>query len=117
VKLPRGIFQPPSRPAAALAALACRLALALAIPSSECRPARVDTERYGRGAIAFHWMVAALVVGVGTLGLLHDSWPKRTQAFWINIHALCGLLLWMLVMARFWWRMRHAPPKLPVARR
>ena len=69
--------------------------------------------RYGSGAIAFHWMVAVLVVGVGTLGLLHDSWPKQTQSFWINIHAVFGLLLWVLVMARFWWRMRHSPPKLP----
>lgn len=73
----------------------------------------VDNERYESGAIAFHWIVALLIVGVGTLGLLHDSWPKRTQAFWINIHALFGLLLWVLVVARFWWRMRHSPPQLP----
>jgi cytochrome b561 len=72
-----------------------------------------DNERYESGAIAFHWMVVLLVVGVGTLGLLHDSWPKRTQSFWINIHAVFGLLLWVSVIARFWWRMRHSPPELP----
>jgi cytochrome b561 len=38
-------------------------------------------ERYGSGAIAFHWIMALLIVGVGILGLLHDSWSKRTQAF------------------------------------
>ena len=54
-----------------------------------------------------------LVVIVGVLGLLHDSWPKSTQSFWINIHALCGLLLWVLLMARFWWRRGHLPPALP----
>jgi cytochrome b561 len=75
-------------------------------------PATTD-ERYGRPAIAFHWISALLVVTVGTLGLLHDSWPKRTQAFWINIHALTGLLAWLLVIARFAWRCRHAPPLLP----
>jgi cytochrome b561 len=69
--------------------------------------------RYGTGAIAFHWVMFLLVVAVGTLGLLHDSWPKRTQSFWINIHALIGLLLWVLLIARFWWRSRHAPPPLP----
>jgi cytochrome b561 len=70
-------------------------------------------EGYGAGAIAFHWSMFLLVVGVGVLGLLHDSWPKRTQAFWINMHAMLGLLLWLTLIARFWWRSRHAPPVLP----
>jgi cytochrome b561 len=70
-------------------------------------------ERYGSGAIAFHWIMVLLIIGVGILGLLHDSWSKRTQAFWINIHALFGLLVWILVVARFSWRSRHPPPALP----
>jgi cytochrome b561 len=68
--------------------------------------------RYGSGAIVFHWFMFLLVVCVGTLGLLHDSWPKQTQRFWINIHGLLGLLLWLTLMARFWWRRRHQPPPL-----
>jgi cytochrome b561 len=52
-----------------------------------------STQRYGSTAIAFHWITVALIVGVGVLGLLHDSWPRRTQPFWINIHALLGLLV------------------------
>lgn len=70
--------------------------------------------RYGSAAMAFHWTMAALVVVVGVLGLLHDSWPRGTQSFWINIHAVLGLLVWALLMARFWWRVRHPPPSLPV---
>lgn len=69
--------------------------------------------RYGSGAVAFHWFMAPLVLAVGVLGLLHDSWPKQTQGFWINIHGLLGLLLWVTLMARFGWRARHAPPALP----
>jgi superoxide oxidase len=68
--------------------------------------------RYGSGAIGFHWLMFVLVVCVGVLGLLHDSWPKQTQRFWINIHAILGLLLWFSLMARFWWRRRHRPPPL-----
>jgi cytochrome b561 len=68
--------------------------------------------RYGSGAIVFHWLMFVLVVCVGVLGLLHDSWPKQTQRFWINVHALLGLLLWFTLMARFWWRRRHPPPPL-----
>jgi cytochrome b561 len=69
--------------------------------------------RYGPGAIAFHWATALLVVWVGVLGLMHDSWPRRTQSAWINVHALCGLLLLALVIARLWWRNRHPGPSLP----
>ncbi len=54
-----------------------------------------------------------LVVIVGILGLLHDSWPKQTQAFWINVHALIGLFLWLMLLARFGYRLRHSPPALP----
>jgi cytochrome b561 len=67
-------------------------------------------QRYGAGAIVFHWTMFVLVVCVGVLGLLHDSWPKQTQRFWINIHALLGLTLWFVLIARFWWRRRHTPP-------
>jgi cytochrome b561 len=69
--------------------------------------------RYGKGAMMFHWTMFVLVVTVGILGLLHDSWPKATQRFWINIHAMIGLLLWVMLMARFWWRAKNAPPPLP----
>jgi cytochrome b561 len=71
-------------------------------------------ERYRSGAIAFHWVMFGLVVIVGILGLLHDSWPKQTQAFWINVHALIGILLWLVLLARFGYRLRHSPPALPV---
>jgi cytochrome b561 len=70
------------------------------------------SSRYGSGAIAFHWLMFVLVICVGVLGLLHDSWPKQTQRFWINIHALLGLALWFALIARFWWRRRHQPPPL-----
>lgn len=69
--------------------------------------------RYRPAAIAFHWTMFALVVVVGVLGLLHDSWPKQTQAFWINVHALLGLALWAALVARFGYRIRNAPPALP----
>lgn len=69
--------------------------------------------RYGPGAMAFHWAMFLLVVAVGILGLLHDDWPKQTQAFWINVHAMIGLLLWLVLIARIGWRIRHPPPALP----
>lgn len=63
--------------------------------------------------MTFHWLMVVLVAAVGVLGLLHDSWPRGTQAYWINVHALLGLLVWGLLLARFWWRRTHPPPELP----
>jgi cytochrome b561 len=81
-------------------------------PSESSRPLRSE-ERYRSGAIAFHWATFALVVIVGVLGFLHDSWPKQTQAFWINIHALIGIVLWVVLVARSGYRIRHSPPTQP----
>ena len=65
---------------------------------------------YSAGAQRLHWVAAALIVVVGILGLLHDSWPRESQSFWINIHAVLGLVVWLLVLARMYWRARHRPP-------
>lgn len=76
-------------------------------------PEQAVAEGYSPVAITLHWAVFLLVVVVGTLGLLHDSWPHATQAFWINIHALLGLLMFALVLWRIGWRQVHTPPDLP----
>jgi cytochrome b561 len=73
----------------------------------------LEPQRYGPVAMLLHWSMFLLIVVVGVLGLLHDSWSKQTQAFWINVHAILGLLLWCLLFARFSWRLAHAPPALP----
>jgi cytochrome b561 len=72
-----------------------------------------SVDRYSTGAVWLHWVMALLVVVVGVLGLLHDSWPDESQSFWINVHALLGLLLFCLLLVRIAWRRRHAPPPLP----
>ena len=73
-----------------------------------------DSEaRYGGVAIFYHWTMAVLVIVVGILGLLHDSWSHATQAMWIDIHALIGLAVLLLSILRFTWRLTHRPPDLP----
>ena len=80
---------------------------------AKINPEQAAAEGYGPVAIALHWAVFLLVVAVGWLGLLHDDWPRATQAFWINIHALLGLLMFALVLTRIAWRRTHTPPDLP----
>jgi cytochrome b561 len=69
--------------------------------------------RYGSTAVAFHWAVAALVVFLGTLGLLFHDIPKESRPFWINVHGCVGLVYFALVIARLGWRTSHKPPDLP----
>jgi cytochrome b561 len=54
-----------------------------------------------RGAHARAWAFAFLVSTVGIVGLVHDSWPKSVQVQWLNLHAVFGLLLWIMVVAQF----------------
>lgn len=57
-----------------------------------------------RRAHARTWVFAFLVgaVGaVGIVGLVHDSWPTSVRVQRLNLHAVFGLLLWMMVVAQF----------------
>jgi cytochrome b561 len=77
-------------------------------------PSRMPPEaRYGAGAIGLHWIMAALIVFVGGLGLLFEQIPRESRLFWINIHAVFGLCILILVVARMIWRRTHVPPDLP----
>lgn len=55
----------------------------------------------GRRAHARAWVFAFLVCTVGIAGLVLDSWPRPVQGPWINLHAVFGLLLWIMVVAQF----------------
>jgi cytochrome b561 len=55
----------------------------------------------GHRAHARAWVFAFLVCSVGIVGLVRDSWPKSVQAPWINLHAVFGLLLWIMVVVQF----------------
>lgn len=70
-------------------------------------------DRYSRGAIAFHWTIAALVLANLTIGILHDSLPKAWQAMWW--HKSIGVTVLVLSIGRLAWRLAHRPPPLPIA--
>ena len=62
---------------------------------------------------ALYGCVALITVAIGVLGLQRDAWPRQMLESSINIHALFGLLLCSLVLARCRWRVRHSPRMLP----
>ena len=68
-------------------------------------------ERYSRGAIAFHWTIAALIIFNLWLGIAHDSLPKDWKV--MPVHKAVGVTVLILTLARIGWRMAHPVPPMP----
>ena len=68
-------------------------------------------DRYSRGAIAFHWAIAALVLFNLWLGLFHDSLPREWKV--MPVHKSVGITVLALSLGRLAWRLTHQPPHLP----
>src|SRR6202034_1598716 len=66
-----------------------------------------------RALTALYGCAALFAAAIGVLGLLDGSWLRQMLESWINIHALFGLILCGLVLARYQWRVRHSPCMLP----
>ncbi|WP_372780763.1 cytochrome b/b6 domain-containing protein [Litorivivens sp.] len=74
--------------------------------------------RYNRVAIAFHWLIAALIIinlGLGWwMGdALNDSASRNTAANAFQWHKSIGLSVLALSLLRLSWRLLHPAPALP----
>ena len=70
--------------------------------------------RYGAIAIAFHWLLALVIVGSFSVGLyMHDLpfSPQRLKLF--NWHKWTGVTILVLSALRLLWRLTHRSPPLP----
>ncbi|QNA84955.1 cytochrome b [Sphingomonas sp. So64.6b] len=77
------------------------------------RSALARTDRYGRGAIALHWIIAILLIVNLALGLLHESLFDGIKGV-IPLHKSLGFTILALTLARIAWRLGHRPPPHPV---
>jgi len=77
---------------------------------SQARPAA----RYSWQAIALHWLLAVLIIGMLVLGYSLEDIPRNTPArgFYVNLHKSFGVLALVLVLVRLGWRFTHTPPPL-----
>ena len=53
-------------------------------------------DRYSRGAIAFHWVIAALVLFNLWLGIFHDSLPREWKV--MPVHKSVGITILALTL-------------------
>ncbi len=78
-------------------------------------PWRNTPQRYGWLTVIFHWLTAAVIVGLFALGLwmVELDYYSRWYHTAPDIHKATGMLLFGLLVARIAWRMASPPPPLP----
>lgn len=85
--------------------------------ASTADPLGQSAMRYSRGAMWFHWIIAALVVLNLLLGLFHEDFSKPVRGSMMFYHKAIGLTVLGLTVARLLWRLGHRPPPFDVALR
>ena len=74
------------------------------------------SERYTPAAVAFHWIVATLILANLALGLYTVDLPLSPQKLrYFSFHKWIGVTVFILAAARLLWRLRRSPPALPDA--
>lgn len=78
--------------------------------------AHTTSARYTRTAIALHWLLALLLLGLFVVGLYMTSLPFSPQRLKLyNWHKWAGIVVLTLSFLRLLWRLTHRPPALPEA--
>jgi cytochrome b561 len=72
--------------------------------------------RYAPLAVLLHWLLAALIVCMVTLGFYMVAIEDDPGAqAWFDLHQTVGLVVFVLVLARAGWRLSHRPAELPAS--
>lgn len=76
----------------------------------------MSADRYSRGAIVLHWLIALLIVGQIAGGFYMEALPDSDAAAkfrFFQLHKSFGLTILALSLVRLGWRLTHRPPALP----
>lgn len=71
-------------------------------------------ELYGSGTKWFHWLIAILVIGLLTVGIIMTNIgnsPSKWELY--GLHKATGFVVFWLVLARLIWRFINKVPQLP----
>ena len=72
-------------------------------------------ERYTTMAIVFHWLIALLIIGTFSLGLVMSDIPgiTPTKLKYYSWHKWSGVTILGLVALRLLWRLKNSAPAYP----
>lgn len=70
-------------------------------------------DRYTPVAVALHWLIALLVVGLWIVGATMEDYPDSIKWTAYGLHKATGILVLTLTLVRLAWRATHRPPALP----
>lgn len=71
--------------------------------------------RYSTPAIMLHWLMALMIIGLFALGLYMHELPFSLQKLKLySWHKWTGITVFVLVLARLYWRKRNPPPPMTV---
>jgi cytochrome b561 len=71
-------------------------------------------QRYTTTAIVLHWLIALLIIGAFTLGLVMTDIPgfSPTKLRYYSWHKWAGVTVLLLAAVRLLWRLKNRPPEL-----
>jgi cytochrome b561 len=74
-------------------------------------------QRYTRPAILFHWLIALLIIGAFTLGLVMTDIPgiTPTKLKYYSWHKWAGVTVLLLATLRLLWRLANDAPAYPAS--
>lgn len=70
--------------------------------------------RYTEGAMALHWLVALGIAFLYIHGFSMMDIPADERLHELNVHRSVGVVVFLLVVVRVWWRRMHPPPAVPM---
>jgi cytochrome b561 len=71
--------------------------------------------RYSGGAIAFHWIIAVLIVANLLGAHWTEDWEGPARATAMALHKATGITVLVLSLSRLVWRVVHRPPPFPAS--
>jgi cytochrome b561 len=74
-------------------------------------------QRYTTVAILFHWLIALMIIGAFTMGVVMTDIPgiTPTKLKYYSWHKWAGVTILALATLRLLWRLTHAAPPYPAS--
>ncbi|MFT3763469.1 MAG: cytochrome b [Pseudoxanthomonas sp.] len=69
-------------------------------------------DRWGGVSQTLHWLIAALILGIGVVGLTMGELPRTPKYFWVyTLHKSLGITVLALMLLRLGWRLYAGAPQ------